>query len=91
MYLVLMQILKSFLGLVCPYLGPKIMQPDASQKKLQMVEIRPRLFENQPWSCETKMLRNLHILDFFFHFLTTSIWTANISNVGYDYELMTYP
>ena len=48
MYLVLMQILKSFLGLVCPYLGPKIMQLDASQKNPQIVDIRPRLFENQP-------------------------------------------
>ena len=66
MYLVLMQILKSFLGLVCPYLGPKIMQLDASQKKLQMVEIRPRLFENQPWSCETKLPTRNSILDFFF-------------------------
>ena len=34
MYLVLMQILKSFLGLVCPYLGPKIMHLDARKTNL---------------------------------------------------------
>ena len=39
MYLVLMQILKSFLGLVCPYLGPKIIQLDASQKNLKWLKL----------------------------------------------------
>ena len=86
MYLVLMQILKSFLGLVCPYLGPKIMQLDASQKNFKWLKLGLGCLKINldpvKQKCSEIYFR------FFFHFLTTSIRTAHLF-VGY--EFMTYP
>ena len=86
MYLVLMQILKSFLGLVCPYLGPKIMQLDASQKNLKWLKLGLGCLKINldpvKQKCSEIYFR------FFFSF-SHNFDLNSPSNVGY--EFMTYP
>ena len=83
MYLVLMQILKSFLGLVCPYLGPKIMQLDASQKNFKWLKLGLGCLKINLDPVKQKC-SEIYFGFFFFIF-------SQLLSEQPIYELMTYP